>query len=171
MRYAIIDIETTGLSPKYEKITEVAIFIHDGKEIVDEFITLINPEKKIPYHIVQMTGITNRMVQLAPKFYEVAKKIVEITEGTVFVGHNVRFDYGFVRQEFLSLGYTYQRSTLDTVKLSRKLIPGHSSYSLGKLCKNLGINNHARHRAAGDALATAELFKLLLSIDKNLSVG
>ncbi len=169
MKYAIIDIETTGLSPKNEKITEIAIFIHNGNEIVDEFTTLINPEKKIPYRIVQMTGINNQMVESAPKFYEVAKKIVEITADAVFVGHNVRFDYGFVRQEFLSLGYDYQRSTLDTVQLSRKLIPGQPSYSLGKLCRNLGINNQARHRAAGDALATVELFELLLSIDENLS--
>ncbi len=169
MKYAIIDIETTGLSPKNEKITEIAIFIHNGNEIVDEFTTLINPEKKIPYRIVQMTGINNQMVESAPKFYEVAKKIVEITEDAVFVGHNVRFDYGFVRQEFLSLGYDYQRSTLDTVQLSRNLIPGQPSYSLGKLCRNLGINNQARHRAAGDALATVELFELLLSIDENLS--
>jgi DNA polymerase-3 subunit epsilon len=169
MKYAIIDIETTGLSPKNEKITEIAIFIHNGKEIVDEFTTLINPEKKIPYRIVQITGINNPMVADAPKFYEVAKKIVEITEGAIFVGHNVRFDYGFVRQEFLSLGYDYQRNTLDTVKLSRKLIPGQPSYSLGKLCKSLGIDNHARHRAAGDAMATVALFELLLSIDGNLS--
>ena len=169
MKYAIIDIETTGLSPKNEKITEIAIFIHDGKTIVDEFTTLIHPEKKIPYRITQLTGINNQMVENAPKFYEVAKKIVEITTDAIFVGHNVRFDYGFVRNEFLSLGYDYQRETLDTVKLSRKLIPGQASYSLGKLCKNLGIDNHARHRAAGDAMATVRLFELLLSIEGNLS--
>jgi len=170
MKYAIIDIETTGLSPKNEKITEVAVFIHDGKQIVDEYATLLNPERKIPYRITQITGITNQMVEPAPKFYEVAKKIVEITSDAVFVGHNVRFDYGFLRQEFLRLGYNYERETIDTVKLSRKLIPGQPSYSLGKLCRNLGINNHSRHRAEGDALATTKLFELLLSLDSNLSV-
>ncbi len=104
MKFAIIDIETTGLSPRYEKITESAVFIHDGIQIVDEFSTLIHPEKKISYRITQLTGITNQMVEQAPKFYEVAKKIVDITRGTIFVGHNVRFDYGFIRQEFLRLG-------------------------------------------------------------------
>ena len=166
--YAIIDIETTGLSPANEKITEVAIFVHDGHKIIDEYSTLINPEKKIPYRIIQMTGINNQMVESAPKFYEVAKKIVTLTEGLIFVGHNVRFDYGFIRNEFKSLGYNYERKTLDTVKLSRKLIPDRKSYSLGRLCKELEIENHARHRAAGDAMATTKLLELLISIDNNL---
>jgi len=168
MRYAILDIETTGLSPAREKITEIAIFLHDGTKITDEYSTLINPEKKIPYRITQMTGINNRMVESAPRFYEVAKKIVEFTKDAIIVGHNVRFDYNFLRHEFLQLGFDFQRETLDTVKLSRKLIPGQPSYSLGKLCKSLGIDNHARHRAAGDALATVQLFELLLSLDPEL---
>ncbi|NQU33876.1 MAG: GIY-YIG nuclease family protein [Bacteroidetes bacterium] len=163
--YAIVDIETTGLSPSNEKITEIAIYIHDGHKIVDEFSTLINPEKKIPYRIIHMTGINNQMVESAPKFYEVAKQIVEFTDGKIIVGHNVRFDYGFIRNEFKNLGYNYERKTLDTVKLSRKLIPGRKSYSLGKLCKDLEIENTARHRAAGDAMATTKLFELLLSIE------
>ncbi len=163
--YAIVDIETTGLSPSNEKITEIAVFIHDGNAIVDEFSSLINPEKKIPYRIIQMTGINNQMVEGAPKFYEIAKRIVEMTENKIIVGHNVRFDYNFIRHEFLSLGYNYERKTLDTVKLSRKLIPGRKSYSLGRLCKDLEIENPSRHRAGGDALATTRLFELLLSID------
>jgi DNA polymerase III subunit epsilon len=163
--YAIIDIETTGLSPVNEKITEIAIFIHNGEKITEEFSTLINPEKKIPYRIIHMTGINNQMVESAPKFYEVAKRIVELTDDKIIVGHNVRFDYGFMRSEFKSLGYIFERKTLDTVKLSRKLIPGRKSYGLGKLCKDLEIENTARHRAAGDALATTKLFELLLSIE------
>jgi len=166
--YAIIDIETTGLSANAEKITEIAIFIHDGNEIKEEFCTLINPEKKIPYRITQMTGITNQMVEGAPKFYEVGKKIVELTEGKTIVGHNVSFDYSFLRSEFKSFGYDYSRKVLDTVRLSRKLIPGRKSYSLGKLCNDLGIANHARHRAAGDALATTRLFEMLRGIDPEL---
>ena len=165
--YAIVDVETTGLSPAAEKITEIAVYIHDGKQIVDEFQTLVNPEKKIPYRIVQMTGINNTMVHEAPKFYEVAKKIVEITKDKVLVGHNVRFDYNFIRNEFRSLGFDFRRKTLDTVRLSRKLIPGRRNYSLATLCADLGIENQARHRAAGDALATAQLFDLLLSIDEH----
>ncbi len=167
MLYAIIDIETTGLSPAKEKIIEIAIVLHDGEKVTGEFSTLINPEKKIPYRITQMTGISNQMVRNEPKFYEVAKQIVELTEERIMVGHNVRFDYGFLRSEFKSLGYDFQRNTLDTVKLSRKLIPGKRSYSLGKLCKELGIDNQARHRALGDALATTELFELLLSIENH----
>jgi len=165
--YAIVDIETTGLSPSNEKITEIAIIIHDGKKIIEEFSTLINPEKKIPYRIINLTGINNQMVEDAPKFYEVAKQIVEITDDMIVVGHNVRFDYSFIRNEFKSLGYIYERRTLDTVKLSRKLIPGRKSYGLGRLCKDLEIVNHARHRASGDAMATTKLFESLLSIDSN----
>ncbi|MDP2723408.1 MAG: exonuclease domain-containing protein [Bacteroidales bacterium] len=164
-QYAIVDIETTGLSPSTEKITEIAILIHDGTKVVETFSTLINPEMKIPYRITQMTGINNRMVEDAPKFYEVAKKIVEITEDRIIVGHNVRFDYGFIRSEYKSLGYEYQRQTLDTIKLCRKLIPGQPSYGLGNLCKSLKIDNHARHRAEGDAMATTRLFELLLSLE------
>ena len=167
--FAVLDIETTGLSPAREKITEIALFLHDGRQVVEEYATLINPEKKIPYRITQLTGINNQMVAGAPKFYEVAKKIVELTEGTVLVGHNVRFDYGFLRQEFLRLGFDFQRETLDTVRWSRKLIPGMPSYSLGKLCPRLGIDNHARHRAAGDALATVKLFELLLSMNPEIA--
>lgn len=115
-----------------------------------------------------MTGITNQMVEGAPKFYEIGKKIVELTEGKTIVGHNVSFDYSFLRSEFKSFGYEYSRKVLDTVRLSRKLIPGRKSYSLGKLCIDLGIENHARHRAAGDALATTRLFEMLRGIDPEL---
>ena len=163
--YAIIDIETTGLSPAGEKITEIAIILHDGKKVVGEFESLVNPEKKIPYRITQMTGITNQMVVDAPKFFEIAKQVIELTDGKVIVGHNVNFDYGFLRHEFKSLGYEFRSKTMDTVRLSRQLIPGRKSYSLGKLCQDIGINNHARHRAAGDALATTRLFEMLLEID------
>jgi len=163
--YAIVDVETTGLSPSGEKITEIAIYVHDGQQVVDKFQSLINPEKKIPYRIVQMTGINDSLVHDAPRFCEVARKVVELTENKILVGHNVRFDYNFIRSEFKSLGYDFQRKTLDTVKLSRKLIPGRRAYGLGKLCKDLGIENPSRHRAAGDAWATTRLFEMLLSLD------
>jgi len=128
--YSIIDIETTGGSPRNDKITEIAIFIHDGVKIIDQFVTLINPERSIPYFITSLTGISNEMVEDAPKFYEVAKQIVELTEGKTFVAHNANFDYHFIRQEFKNLGYTFKRNVLCTVKLSRRLIPGLRSYSL-----------------------------------------
>ncbi len=163
--YAIIDIETTGLGPDVEKITEIAIYVFDGQRIVEEFVSLVNPERPIPYFITRLTGITNEMVQNAPKFYQIAKKIIEITENRLFVAHNVDFDYGFIRAEFASLGYEFKRDKLCTVKLSKKLIPGKKSYSLGKLAAELGIEINGRHRAAGDAYATLKLFNLLLSID------
>ncbi len=165
--YAIIDIETTGGSPVTEKITEIAIFLHDGQRVVDEFSTLINPEKKIPYFITTLTGITNAMVAESPKFYEVARKIVEMTDGCIFVAHNVSFDYQFIRNEFKRLGYDYSREKLCTVQLSRKIIPGLPSYSLGRLCDHLSIKIHDRHRASGDALATSILFEHLLQISNN----
>lgn len=168
--YTIIDIETTGGSYKTGKITEVAIYKFDGEKIVDEFVSLINPEVYIPPYIVQLTGITNEMVEDAPRFFEVAKQIVEITEDTVFVAHNAPFDYGFIRAEFASLGFTFERLTLCTVKLSRKLIPGQPSYSLGNICSTFGIENSARHRAAGDALATVELFRILLAKNSGIII-
>lgn len=162
MKYAIIDIETTGGSPKHEKITEIAIYLHNGTSVTGEFQSLINPEKVIPPFITGLTGITNEMVANAPRFYEIAREIVELTEGCTLVGHNVSFDYAFIKNEFSQLGYAYSRKTLCTVKLSRKLLPGYTSYSLGKLCKNLKIQINGRHRASGDAYATVLLFQYLL---------
>lgn len=167
--YAIIDIETTGGSAVHEKMTEIAIYIHDGTRITSEFSTLINPEKKIPPFVSRLTGISDEMVSTAPKFYEVAREIVEITRDCIFVAHNAMFDYGFVRQEFQRLGYKYARPTLCTVKLSRKLLPGFPSYSLGNLCNTLNIRIENRHRAAGDALATVKVFEKLLEADPTLN--
>lgn len=162
--FAIIDIETTGLDPKKDKITEIAILIHDGLSVVDEYSTLINPERSIPHYISGITGITNQMVLDAPKFYEVAKKILEMTRDCVFVAHNVEFDFGFVAAEYKSLGYVYKREKLCTVKLSRKLLPRRASYSLGNLCRALGISLQKHHRALDDATATAQLFGYLLQL-------
>jgi DNA polymerase-3 subunit epsilon len=164
--YAIVDIETTGGSPQIEKITEIAIFIHNGDSIVKEYSTLINPEKKIPYHISSLTGITNAMVAESPKFYEVAKTIVKLTSDCIFVAHNVTFDYQFIRSEFKRLGYNFEREKLCTVQLSRRLIPGLPSYSLGKICNYLNIKIFDRHRAGGDAYATVKLFEYLLNRSK-----
>ncbi len=168
--YAIIDIETTGGSARLERITEIAIYLHDGEKITGEYVTLVNPERNIPYFITNLTGITNEMVENAPRFYEIAKTIVELTEGRTFVAHNARFDYSFIRQEFKSLGYNFsRRSILDTVALSRKLFPGYRSYSLGNICRELKIEINGRHRAAGDALATVRLFEMLLEKDREIN--
>lgn len=167
--FSIIDIETTGQSYKNGKITEIAIFQHNGQEITDSYSTLINPEMDIPFFITELTGINNEMVRTAPKFYQVAKKIIEMTTGRTFVAHNASFDYKFIKEEYARLGYDYHRKTMCTVKLSRKLLPGHKSYSLGKLCSELDIKINGRHRAAGDALATAKLFDIL--VERNDSLG
>ena len=160
--YAIIDIETTGQSAAKGKITEIAIYVHNGYEIIDSFSSLINPECYIPEFITSLTGIDNEMVRNAPKFYEVAKQIVEITQDKIFVAHHVSFDYKFIQEEFRRLGYDYQRKTMCTVRMGRKYIPGYRSYSLGKICDELGISINGRHRAAGDALATTKLFEIIL---------
>lgn len=168
-RFAVIDVETTGLSPKHERLTEIAIIIIEDGKVVDEFSSLLNPEKKIPYRITQLTGINNQMVQEAPHFFEIAKQVVQMTENCTFVAHNASFDYRFIQAEFSRYGFDYQRKLLDTVKLSRKLLPGFRSYSLGKLTAQLGIQINGRHRALGDAMATAELFLRLLKINPELS--
>ena len=163
--YTIIDIETTGNGIKGNKITEISIFKFDGNEIVDEYTTLVNPEAEIPYFITGLTGIDNAMVRNAPKFYEITDAILKITEGTIFVAHNVSFDYNIIKHEFQTLGIDFNRKKLCTVRLSRKLIPGYNSYSLGKLCTALQIPLTDRHRARGDAHATTLLFKKLLQTE------
>ncbi|WP_284652302.1 exonuclease domain-containing protein [Flavobacterium terrisoli] len=163
--YAILDIETTGGQFNEEGITEIAIYKFDGHEIVDQFISLVNPEKPIQPFVVKLTGINNAMLRSAPKFYEVAKRIIEITEDCIVVAHNASFDYRILRTEFSRLGYDYVKPTLCTVELSQKLIPGQASYSLGKLVRSLGIPVTDRHRASGDAMATVKLFKMILDKD------
>jgi DNA polymerase-3 subunit epsilon len=166
-RYAIIDIETTGGTAQREKITEIAIILHDGRQVIETYETLLNPERSIPLYITQMTGISDTMVRTAPKFYEVAKKIVQMTEGAVFVAHNVRFDYSFVQEEFRRLGFTFSRPQLCTVKLSRAAFPGLASYSLGNLIQHFNIQVSHRHRAMADAMATKELFEKIFLVSQN----
>jgi len=168
--YAVLDIETTGGKYNEEGITEIAIHKYDGHQVIDKFISLVNPEKDIQPFVVKLTGINNKMLRSAPKFHEVAKRIVEITEGTLLIAHNAQFDYRILRTEFRRLGYNFERKTLCTVELSQKLLPDAESYSLGKLVRSLGIAVSDRHRANGDALATLKLFKLLLSKDLDKSI-
>jgi len=165
--YAVVDIETTGLRGDDNKITEISIFVFDGEKVVKEFTSLVNPEVSINYRISQLTGITDNMVRTAPKFYEIAQEVLEYTEGCIFVAHNVNFDYNIIKEELTSLGAEFKRKKLCTVRLSRKLIQGQQSYSLGALCTSLGITIHSRHRARGDAEATVILLKKLLDLDKD----
>jgi len=163
--YAILDIETTGGQYNEEGITEIAIYKFDGHEIVDQFISLVNPEIPIQPFVVKLTGINNAMLRTAPKFFEVAKRIIEITQDCIIVAHNASFDYRILRTEFRRLGYNFESPTLCTVELAQKLLPEQTAYSLGKLVRALGIPMADRHRASGDALATVKLFKMLLDKD------
>ena len=158
MHYTIIDVETSG---RTNRITEISVFKYDGDSVIDEFTSLVNPNCYIPAHITALTGIDNGTIANAPEFSDIAQQVLDITEETIFVAHNVNFDYNVIRNEFKLLNIDFNRKKLCTVRLSRKLLPGHKSYSLGKLCKALSINIVDRHRARGDAEATVILFKKL----------
>ncbi|ARN77303.1 hypothetical protein BST97_04515 [Nonlabens spongiae] len=168
--YAILDIEGTGGKYNEEGITEIAIYQFDGHEVTDKFSSLVNPERRIDPYVTKLTGINNKMLAKAPKFYELAKRIIEITEDCVIVAHNTDFDLRILQLEFDRLGYEYNRTTLCTVELSQKLLPDQESYSLGKLVRSLGIPITDRHRATGDATATLRLFQLLLNKDTDQSI-
>lgn len=163
--YCIVDIETTGNGIKGNRITEIAIFKYDGYKIVDEYSSLVNPECEIPYFITGLTGIDNDMVRNAPTIGEISDTILNFTQDCIFVAHSVNFDYNVIKEEFRSLNKEFIRKKLCTVRLSRKLIPGYHSYSLGKLCSALQIPLTDRHRARGDAHATTLLFQRLLRAD------
>src|ERR1051325_7972827 len=164
--FAIIDTETTGGNPVKDRIMEIAIVLHDGEKVIEEFSTLINPQTPIAPFIISLTGINDDMVAGAPTFESIADNIMRITDKSIFVAHNCRFDYSVLRKEFKRMGIRFQRKQLCTVHLSQKLIPGRQSYSLGKLCRGMGIPVEKRHRALGDARATALLFEKLLSSDR-----
>ncbi|MBC7850109.1 MAG: GIY-YIG nuclease family protein, partial [Chitinophagaceae bacterium] len=163
--YAIVDIETTGGYAAHHRITEIAIYHHNGIEVTDQYSTLINPGMEIPYYITGLTGISTDMVKDAPSFEEVAAQLLRFLEGRIFVAHNAHFDYSFIKKEFEQTGIAWQPRKLCTVRLSRKIIPGLRSYSLGSLTESLGIRIQNRHRAGGDAEATAKVFTQLLNRD------
>ncbi len=166
--FAIIDLETTGGNAIQDRITEVAIILHDGQQTIGKFSSLVNPGCFIPSYITDITGIDDEMVAYSPTFRELTSTILEMTEGCVFVAHNVGFDYNFLKESFERLGIEFKRPKLCTVKTSRRLMPGLRSYSLGRLCEHLGIRIHDRHRAMGDAKATVTLLEHLIELDPNL---
>jgi DNA polymerase III subunit epsilon len=165
--YAIVDIETTGGYAAHHRITEIAVYHHDGLQITNSFHTLINPGRNIPYYITGLTGITSEMVCTAPDFGTIAKEVLSWLDGKVFVAHNAHFDYSFLKKEFEQAGLTWNSRKLCTVRLSRKIIPGLRSYSLGSLAASLGIEIQNRHRAGGDASATVKIFDQLLHRDRD----
>ncbi|KGO85090.1 DNA polymerase III subunit epsilon [Flavobacterium rivuli WB 3.3-2 = DSM 21788] len=163
--YAIVDIETTGGNASGSRITEIAIIIHDGTNVTDRWETLVNPQKEIPLPIFALTGISNDMVRHAPVFDDIAAKVLQMLTNRIFVAHNVNFDYSFVRHQLEESGFKWTARKLCTVRASRKIKPGLGSYSLGNLCQSLHIILENRHRAGGDADATAILFSKLLEWD------
>ncbi|MEZ5006715.1 MAG: exonuclease domain-containing protein [Chitinophagales bacterium] len=164
--FAVIDIETTGGNMQTDRITEIAIIVHNGQRIIEEYSTLVNPLRPIQPFVMALTGISNEMVQDAPTFDEVVDRIQQLTENRIFVAHNVSFDYSFLKSEFKRVGKTFRRKTLCTIHTSRKVFPNQRSYGLGNICKELEIEIHDRHRAHGDASATAILLEKLIFNDK-----
>ncbi len=170
MRFAVVDIEGTDGNMSKSRIMEIAVYVYDENEIVDSFSTLVNPGVSPNIYVQRLTGITPKMLKRAPKFYEIAKRIVTMTGNTVFTAHNAPYDYGMLRKEFMRLGYDFRVPVLDTFKLSQELLPELSSHGLDNLLKQLHIPITDRHRAYGDALATLELLKILLEKDPSKKV-
>lgn len=162
--FAVLDVETTGGRPSDSKITDISIYITDGKEIKSEFSSLVNPEKKIDPFVIKLTGITNEMVANAAPFKEMAHQISELLKDTIIVAHNADFDFQMLQKEFLDHGLTLPNAKFCTVKAAKKSIPNLSSYSLGNLCDHLKISHENAHRAQADALATTHLFHYLLKL-------
>ncbi|WP_294825237.1 exonuclease domain-containing protein [uncultured Flavobacterium sp.] len=169
--YAIVDIETTGGNASGSRITEIAVLLHDGTSITGRWETLINPQKEIPAPIFALTGISNEMVRHAPIFDDIAEELYQMLDGRIFVAHNVNFDYSFIRHQLEESGLKWTAPKLCTVRAARKIRPGLRSYSLGNLCNSLGIMLENRHRAGGDADATAILFSRLLEWDSEGEIG
>ncbi|MCW3091862.1 MAG: polymerase subunit epsilon [Ferruginibacter sp.] len=168
--YAIVDIETTGGYASAHGITEIAIFLHDGKKLVKHFESLINPQQNIPRYITALTGIDNAMVATAPAFEEIASIIFDLLNENVFIAHNVNFDYSFIKHHLKAAGFELTAKKLCTVRLGRKVFPGLPSYSLGNLCRSLELPIENRHRAGGDAKATVKLFEHYLANGADLHI-
>lgn len=164
--YAVVDIETAGNFSSGGGIAEIAIVVTNGKEIIQKYETLVNPNTYISPFVQNLTGITNEMVRNAPQFNEVALDIYSILKDKVFVAHNVNFDYKYVKHQLELAGYKIGNSRLCTIRLSRKIIPNLPSYSLGNITKTLGIQHKNKHRAMADTMATADLFILLFNKNK-----
>lgn len=160
--YVIVDIETTGSHAHSNGITEIAIVLHNGKEIEGRYSSLVNPGYPIPRFVAALTGITDAMVSEAPPFTEIAEEVFSHLEGRIFIAHNVSFDYSFVKYHLKEAGIKFNARKLCTVRLSRTAFPGFRKYGLDALCNELNIMNGERHRATGDAEATAILFDMII---------
>ena len=160
MRFAVVDVESTGGAGEMNRITEVGIALVDDTEIVETFHTLVDPGAPISPFVQKLTGITDEMVQGAPQFQKIAEKVDELLRDRIFVAHNVQFDLKMMRTELKRCCITFDPPRLCTVKLSRRVFPGFPSYSLHNLTESLGLSDFHHHRAMDDTLACAEILKL-----------
>lgn len=167
MIFCVTDIETTGGKFSLHSITEIASVLTDGTQVLGEYQTLVKPDEPIPTFITNLTGIHNEMVAEAPKFDDIAQEWLEFSKDAIFVAHNVGFDFGHISQQLASIGIEYKPKKLCTVRLARQISKGLNSYSLGNLCNSLKIPLQNRHRAMGDAMATAKLLNYLIANDSN----
>jgi DNA polymerase-3 subunit epsilon len=163
-RFAVVDVETTGgAADRGHRITDIAIVEVRGGQVVDEFQTLVNPGRRVPPAITALTGITQAMVAEAPHFDHIADEVLARLEGRVFVAHNVTFDWSFVAEELVrSLGQAPELVRMCTVRMVRRLVPELRHRNLDVVARHFGVPIHARHRAYGDALATARVLLRLL---------
>jgi DNA polymerase-3 subunit epsilon len=157
---AIVDVETTGGDPRADRVTEIALLEVSGGALTGQWCTLVNPGRSIPGAIQALTGISQAMVDAAPRFAEVAAELHARLAGRVFVAHNARFDYGFLRRELERAGIKYLAKTLCTVRLSRRLYPGEPAHDLDSLIERHGLACEARHRALPDAAAVLEFLRI-----------
>ncbi|MEO0368562.1 MAG: exonuclease domain-containing protein, partial [Pseudomonadota bacterium] len=168
--YSVVDIETTGGRNRGNAITEIAVVKVKAGEIIDEWSTLVQPERRIPKHITHLTGISNEMVVDAPLFHEIGDELLSLLEGSIFVAHNVGFDYGFIKAAYDSMNRSFKLPKMCTVRSARKAFPGLPSYSLGNLTEYFDIDLKNHHRALSDARATAHLLRLIQAqTSQNLS--
>ncbi|MGO2074039.1 exonuclease domain-containing protein [Pseudoalteromonas sp. AOP31-A2-14] len=162
--YSVVDIETTGSLKGDNRITEIGLVQLQHGEVIERWSTLVNPQQRIPKFIVSLTGITDAMVYNAPTFAEIVDTLLEKLKGSIFVAHNVNFDYGFIRKECEMAGHRFKMPKMCTVVESRKAFAGLKSYSLGNLSAHFNLNLTDHHRALADATATAELLKLIQKV-------
>lgn len=159
--YVVVDVETTGGRPGLHRLTEIGAVKMIGGEVVDEFQTLLNPQRSIPPHITRITNITDAMVAGAPLFVEVAEQFRAFMGDAIFAAHNVNFDYGFISAEYEMIDQRFRHPKICTCASMRRLYPGHRSYSLKNLCRDFEIDLKSHHRALCDARAAAELLNLI----------
>ena len=158
--YVCIDLETTGLNPKTDKIIEIGIVRVENNEVIKEWETLVNPDRKLEERIIELTGIHDEQLSSAPGIEEVLPKLLEIADDSILLGHSVLFDYSFVKKAAVNQRMSFERNGIDTLKIARKYLAHLESRSLPCLCGYYGIN-HTAHRALHDAKATVELYRKL----------